>query len=144
MFRTPLRVIYSLSILIGLLNPAMILEASEGKQLYQAVQLKGLIKTDAAWLLAYSRLSCPCVLSARDLERLEKKLMTTQIFKEVSITSSEKARGELDLVINLEEKWTLIPVVRGAFGGGTPLFVLGLFDTNFVGQLWTVGAETRT
>jgi hypothetical protein len=45
--------------------------------------------------------------------------------------------------LNWNEKWTTIPVIRGAFGGGTPLLVAGLYDIHSFGSLWTLGAEAR-
>ena len=47
------------------------------------------------------------------------------------------------LIIDVDEKWTTIPVVRGQFGGGTPLRVAGLYDIHSFGRLWTLGAEGR-
>lgn len=49
-----------------------------------------------------------------------------------------------NIYIDLDEKWTLIPVVRGAVGGGTPLLVYGLYDTHSFGRFLTLGGEVHT
>ncbi len=107
--------------------------------------LEGLSKTDPAWLQGYLPLKCPCVLTSDDLQRLQSKLMTTQVFQNVEMRL-EPLEGDESyrLHLTVEEKWTVIPVVRAAFGGGTPLLVAGIYDSHFLGSLWTVGAESRT
>lgn len=53
------------------------------------------------------------------------------------------AASQVHLTLRCTEKWTAIPVLRGQFGGGTPLLVLGGYDTHSLGSLWTLGAELR-
>lgn len=53
-----------------------------------------------------------------------------------------KSREQL-ICIGVEEKWTTLPVLRGEFGGGTPLRVLGIYDIHTFGSLITTGAEFR-
>jgi len=57
-------------------------------------------------------------------------------------SSEQKPIGQ-HICIVVEEKWTTIPVVRGEFGGGTPLRVLGIYDIHTFGSLVTSGAEFR-
>lgn len=119
---------------------------AEGTYKIYRVDLKGQVRTDSTWLLDYLGLACPCELSDSDLEAIRSKLLTTQVFQYVSVqlASVPEAVDGFALEIETQEKWTLIPVLRGALGGGTPLIVAGIYDTHTFGSLWTVGAETRS
>lgn len=112
----------------------------------EGIAFKGLHRTSASWLADYLGLQCPCALSAEDLEALRIRLLTTQIFQDVTLdlVPRPEAPETFDLQIEVQEKWTIIPVIRGAFGGGTPLLVAGIYDTHMFGSLWTLGAESRT
>ncbi len=108
----------------------------------QDIAIKGLERTDRAWMLHYLGLSFPTTMTQDDVRAIENKLWTTGVFTlvEVKLDTSD---GTTILSISVEEKWTTIPVVRAAFGGGTPLTVLGVYDTHVFGSLWTVGGEVR-
>jgi hypothetical protein len=107
------------------------------------VELKGLRFTDPTWLFSYLPLNCPCDLSEAQLLALRSKLLTTQVFQSVEFGRQPLLGTDEKLVIDLIEKWTVIPVIRGAIGGGTPLLVMGIYDSHLLGRLWTVGAEAR-
>jgi hypothetical protein len=112
----------------------------------EQVEIKGLGRTNVNWLMEYAGLECPCKLSGTDIDRLKSRLLTTQVFQDVAVQVRESDQGPdtWRLEIEAHEKWTVIPVIRGAFGGGTPLVVAGIYDTHVFGSLWTMGAETRT
>jgi hypothetical protein len=112
----------------------------------QQVDIKGLGRTNINWLMEYAGLQCPCDLSGADIDALKTRLLTTQVFEDVSVQvkESDEEPAAYKLEIEAKEKWTVIPVIRGSFGGGTPLVVAGIYDTHVFGSLWTVGAETRT
>ncbi len=105
----------------------------------------GLKKTSADWLSSYIDLQYPVSMTPSDLHDLERKLMTTAVFTSVavSVKPAQVGQGDFELQIAVEERWTLIPVVRGAYGGGIPLRVLGFYDVHLLGRLLTGGAETR-
>ncbi len=70
---------------------------------------------------------------------MERRLLTTGVFSSAHVTLGPDGT----LHVEVTEKWTTIPVVRGAYGGGTPLRVLGLYDIHSFGRLLTLGAEAR-
>lgn len=109
------------------------------------VVIDGNIRTREAWVLEYLELELPKDLSDADIANLRQKLLTTSVFISVKTEIKEVDSSSRDevLVISLDEKWTLTPVVRGAYGGGTPLKVAGIYDTHAFGSLWTVGLEGR-
>jgi len=121
-------------------------KASSEPMRIEDVQLIGLNRTDPKWLLNYIPLDCPCRLSSMQLLMIQNKLLTTQVFQTVDMKLAPLSHDQEEaylLIIEVKEKWTAIPVIRGSFGGGTPLLVAGIYDTHVVGQLWTLGGEVH-
>ena len=110
-----------------------------------AVELHGVNRTNPEWLKNYLGLTLPKNLNSSDLAFLTQKILNTEVFYDAHLYFSPVTTNSDTgtLVIKVAEKWTWLPVVRGAFGGGTPLFVLGTYDTHTFGRLWTLGAEIR-
>ncbi len=106
----------------------------------KGLEVNGARRTNLEWIREYIGIKYPAELPEPDLARIRRKLMTADVFVDVKVRFDEESAN---LVIDLEEKWTTIPVVRGAYGGGTPLLVLGAYDTHAFGRLVTVGAETK-
>ena len=108
--------------------------------------LKGLDRTDKTWLTEYAGLeSLPVTLSQESLSFIKDKLLSTRVFKRVELRVTEHAEPSdfSVLEITVEEKWTLIPVLRAQTGGGTPLLVAGSYNTHSFGQYLTLGGEFR-
>ena len=103
----------------------------------------GLSRTNEAWLRDYLQIDQKKISKSSDLEELRVKLLTTDIFTSVEITIEKKIDKQCNVIIDLTEKWTRIPVIRGVYGGGTPLAILGGYETNAFGQLLAVGGELR-
>lgn len=104
------------------------------------IQVSGATRTDLAWLERYLGIEFPAEISEADVVQIRRKLMTADVFTDVRI----RVEGSTSkLVIDLDEKWTTIPVIRGAYGGGTPLLVAGIYDMHAFGRLLTLGAETK-
>ena len=103
----------------------------------------GLTQTNEVWLRDYLELDSFIPKSQLDLDRLRQHLTTTDIFSQVSISQTLTANGHCSVLIDVKEKLTRIPVIRGAYGGGTPLFILGGYETNAFGQLMAIGGEVR-
>lgn len=103
-----------------------------------AIDYEGFHRSRISWVEEYLGLSIPRLYTVLDCQFLQKKLMTTGVFSSVEIFVA----GDR-LKLRVVEKWTTIPVIRGAYGGGTPLTVAGIYDTHAFGSLWTVGTELR-
>ena len=110
----------------------------KSQQLVRYMDIHGLAASDRDWFLAIVDLQLPRNLSAEDLKHLRDRILATRIF------SYADAQIDGDRVrITVEEKWTFIPVARGKVGGGTPLLVLGAYESHFLGKQMTLGAEMR-
>jgi len=114
--------------------------ASAATHQVRGLEVHGARRTNLEWLRNYIGIEFPADLPDSDLTRIHRKLMTADIFIDVKVHVDDKSSN---LVIELDEKWTTIPVIRGAYGGGTPLLVLGAYDTHAFGRLVTVGAEAK-
>lgn len=113
--------------------------------LIKKIEILGAERTNIDWLYEYLELKAPSVISDYDVEKYSQKLLTTGVYKDVEVyfdVDDPKSNQKI-LIIRLDEKWTTIPVIRGEFGGGTPLRVMGVYDTHSFGRLWTLGAESR-
>ena len=100
----------------------------------------GIKKVDEQWLRDYLSLDQRIVKTEADLSELRAKILTTDIFTAVDIKASD---DHCLIEIALSEKWTTIPVIRGVYGGGTPLMIIGGYETNAFGKLLAVGGEAR-
>jgi outer membrane protein assembly factor BamA len=118
---------------------------SQTEYLVTDIQIQGANRTNISWLKNYLGYTLPAKISQEDLERIKKKLLSTMVFSavEVGFVPVPTSPNQHVLFILIEEKWTTIPVIRGAYGGGTPFRVLGIYDIHTFGRLWTVGAETH-
>ena len=107
-----------------------------------AFSITGLHRTSEAWFRDYLELERQNAWTDDDTVRLRQKIMTTDIFTSVNIEHNPE-REKCEVIIDLNEKWTTIPVVRGAYGGGTPLAIVGGYETNAFGRLIALGGELR-
>ena len=110
------------------------------------VEFHGLKRTNLEWIHYYLNLEkLPITITEKQAYGLALKLMTSGVFSKVDVAFLEgnTQAGNVTLRFDCEEKWTTIPVLRGQYGGGTPLFVGGVYDTHSFGSLWTLGAEFR-
>src|SRR5689334_18911840 len=116
--------------LLCLLSSAAHAQAPVQTYRIHEVQFDGIRFTDPDWLMNYIPLHCPCELSQEQLDAIRSKLLTTQVFQSVELQRQTLGVEGDRLIIRLLEKWTVIPVIRGAVGGGTPLLVVGLYDSH--------------
>jgi hypothetical protein len=102
-------------------------------------------RTNITWMMRYLGLHFPSQLRQRNVVEIEQRLLTTEVFVSVGakLIPTKVDPKSFILEIDLNEKWTTIPVVRAAFGGGTPLAVVGIYDTHAFGSLWTLGGELQ-
>lgn len=125
-------------------NPTVYASSNRERKVVD-LELIGAQRTEINWIKTYLNLQTPSHISENDLRNIERKLLTTAVFTKAKaiLRPSNKDPDAYILEVKIEEKWTTIPVIRGAFGGGTPLGVLGIYDTHSFGHLWTLGGELR-
>jgi outer membrane protein assembly factor BamA len=105
-------------------------------------EVKGALRSRPEWILSLLPYAAPIDSQKVDLDFVQSRLMSTDIFTKV-VPTIVKDRLDCRLEIAVEDKWTRIPVIRGAYGGGTPLLVIGGYETNLLGRGLQVGAEMQ-
>ncbi len=120
------------------------LDSFDKKFLISEFEVLGAKQTSERWLLEFLDVNLPALLSDHDCLEMTRKLMTTQVFQFASVTLRNDTKNHRPkLFIQLREKWTLIPVVRGGVGGGNDYKYVGVYNTHSFGSLWTLGAEAH-
>ena len=110
--RFALLIIFSL--LFGLCSLGTMLHATP---IYvEGIKIRGAQRSQKSWIVDYINLSLPCLIDEQDLMKIKERLQTTQVFQTVKVYTKAQADGSLDLIVELEEKWTTIPVLRAALG----------------------------
>jgi len=110
----------------------------------ESVEIEGANRSDHNWLVKYLDLEPPAKISHEQIITLKMRLLTTKVFSAVDIQIAPiKGSQKYKAIIIVKEKWTLMPVLRGAIGGGTPLAVVGFHNIHFGGKLKTLGMEAR-
>ena len=135
---------FSLAHASSALQPAAPVE-DDSAEAYEiiALELTGLHRTNREWLKSYIDITFPARLTRDDAKRFQRRLLTTAVFSQVRVLFVP-VQGQTDkyhLHIDVVERWTMIPVIRAVYGGGTPLRVFGLYDIHVLGRLLTVGGE---
>ena len=111
--------------------------------LVREVHFVGLERTSQQWIRQFLPIVIPDDWDIDDIEAAKQKILTTGAFSSVEHRLERHQSGAYVLVFLCEEKHTTVPVLRGQFGGGTPLRVLGFYDIHTFGELITIGAELR-
>ena len=104
--------------------------------------IEGASRTDTEWLKSYVGYIFPGRYQWSDFEEIRRKVLTTGAFHRVSVDPVD-VQGKTYLRLRISEKWTTIPVARAELGGGTPMYVAGVYDIHSLGRLITMGAEAR-
>lgn len=68
-------------------------------------------------------------------------LKNTRLFSKVSYKLVPKDDTKATLIINLEEKWTTIPILKFQSGGGVSQLTAGVYDPHVYGQYTELGAQ---
>lgn len=75
------------------------------------------------------------------IEQSIQRLRNLRIFSSVDWYLREEETGKFTLIIQLAERWTLIPVAKFIQGGETQYYVLGLYNVNSFGRYLETGAQ---
>lgn len=137
-------------------------QQSEKQRLYciRAIDFIDLERTKESVLhgeLAYAGVEVGRVASIENIEEGVQKIRNLGGFREVladvlavpgASPAPESSKGpecvEFDqarLVIQVDEKWTALPIFSFSRGGGTYRLILGAYDVNFLGRYINVGAQ---
>lgn len=77
------------------------------------------------------------IFSIDKLKNSLQNLKNLQVFIKIEVEINLNKNNQLVIIFKVEEKWTLLPYFLAGSGGGTSYLVLGLYETNFIGRLYT-------
>jgi len=107
-------------------------QGGEGSFLIAAVEYTGSFKTSKDWLVAVIGLHPGIVTTNKELERAEQRLYDTGLYSVVKISTEDEVGGKR-VVVDLKEKWTLVPIPIASSSGGNH-FGLFVIDSDFLGS----------
>ena len=129
-----LKMIWIAALFFGL--PA---QASDAIYLKDIV-INGNVRTDKRVILTELGFKIKRQISMKQLEEGIRNLRDTNLFSKVEYHLQEKA-GDKILIIDLDERWTTIPIFKLSSGGGIRQTTLGLYDPNLFGQYVEAGIQ---
>ncbi len=112
-------------------------EACENLEI-ASVQMKGLVRTQEAFVFKKIDLLPKTSFQTHLFKNSLQNLKNLQIFSKINVKTYKNKKNQLDIIFEVEEKWTLLPYFLLGSGGGVSYLVIGLYDTNFLGQLYTL------
>ena len=89
----------------------------------ESIDVRGNTRTRSETVVAYSRLHVGKALPAGELERVERRLVATGLFKDVRVLPTPAGVGRVRLVLEVHDKasWVVAPtfaIAKGNIGGG--------------------------
>jgi hypothetical protein len=105
----------------------------EGSFLIAKVEYRGSYKTRIERLEAITGLRAGSATSYEKIAGAEKSLRETELYTSVKIDVAD-AEGGKDIVVNLVEKMTLVPLPIAGASSGSTLFGLFVFNSDFLGS----------
>jgi len=115
-------------------------EASRSNSfLVNSISISGTTKTLDRVVLNELTFKQGDVIQDEDLEESEERLLTLGIF-----VSSKIECESGNCLVNLQEKWTTIPIFKASSGGGVQHYTLGIYDPNLLGRYLETGAQIES
>ncbi|WP_186648823.1 POTRA domain-containing protein [Fluviispira vulneris] len=107
--------------------------------LIKSIEIEGNTQTGEDIILEQITLKENSKFSLKNLASTVQNLKNLQIFLKIDIKFYQLNKDVDDIYIKIEvdEKWTLLPYFLTGSGGGSSYLVVGLYDTNFLGRLYT-------
>lgn len=113
--------------------------AESGEDSLNRIVIHGLKRTRESAIHHYINIAPGDSVSSLDTEDLRKKILKTGLFKSVEISLQEK-EGSTDLLIVIEERWSLFPVPLISLAPENNIFGAYVVDGNFLGRLTSLVA----
>ncbi len=102
-----------------------------------SIELVGNNKTNDDIIEDNIELKEESIFTVEKLKTSLQNLKNLQVFSKIDVKLSLNKNNQIIIVFELDEKWTLLPYFLAGSGGGTSYLVLGLYETNFIGRLYT-------
>lgn len=104
--------------------------------LINEIEIQGLNKTKREVVLNEIDFQMQDKVTKEEIEEAVRRLKNLNIFNKVNYVVEESK-----LIFNLTERWTTIPVLKFASGGGVTQTTLGVYDPNAFGRYLELGGQ---
>jgi len=128
----------SISFILSLSLPALVLGGQSGELTVRSITIKGLKRTRIAAVRHIIRVKKGDLWTQEVRDLVERRLKNYGTFKNISLTEKIE-KTEVDLIIDMEDRWTLFAFPVASSGSGSSLGI-GVFDRNFLGTQKTLGS----
>jgi hypothetical protein len=134
--------IFLLIFLIQVSNVAQAAESWDPKgRRISEIEVRGLIHTEKTLILQELAVQEGTPFAPENLEESLRRLRNMRIFRSAAGHTTVLPEGEVRITLDVEERWTLIPVARFGGGGGAAFLVVGAYELNFLGRYLDLGGQ---
>ncbi len=116
------------------------LETVYGRVL-EGIRVVGNTRTHERVVLRELELGVGDIIDHALVEESVRRLRNLRIFTSVASRFDQTQAEGLTWILEVEERWTAIPIAKFGSGGGTRFFTLGAFDINTLGRFVELGAQ---
>lgn len=107
---------------------------AQSPELVTELEVVGLTRTREATVRRIIDLELPTPASEVDIERVRERLIRSGLFvNELEIELVPRADGDLQLRVELEDRWTLLPLPIAGYSDGGWIAGLALIESNLLG-----------
>ncbi|MFN9066584.1 MAG: POTRA domain-containing protein, partial [Bdellovibrionales bacterium] len=103
---------------------------------FKSITVAGNSKTITSVILRELNISPYQLVCQEQIDDGLNRIRRTGLFSQADYQTQEDS-----LLVNVNERWTTIPIVKGNSGGGVSQFTLGVYDPNIYGEFLEAGAQ---
>lgn len=108
------------------------------------IEVRGNKRTDPKIILNEGELFEGRVYTEAQLKEARARILNLEIFAEVDLKiQSNKGSEEQLLIVEVNERWTTIPIVKVSSGGGVSEVIAGIYDANLFGKYIEAGGQLQ-
>ena len=105
------------------------------------IEIQGLTRTKKKVVLRELLFKIGDKYSLSALTQSVQRLRNLRIFASVDWQTQDIDDQRIRIILKLQERWTLIPIVKFTEGGDTKYYVLGVYNVNSFGRYFESGAQ---
>jgi len=113
----------------------------ESKRTIRRIEIIGLTKTSPDLLKENIPIKVGQIFDLDQVQESERRMRNFRVFQSVESRVVPIGENEIDIQFTLQDRWTLIPILKASSGGGVQHYTFGLLETNLFGKLHEVGAH---
>ncbi len=114
-------------------------------KIIKGIEFKGNENTSIDKLKSITQLNSGEEYNKSKIDIAIQNIKNTTVFTNVTaeIKESTENKNEINIIFNMEKKWTIIPYIIAGSGGGTSYYSVGVFDTNLFNEFYSSNLNIR-